>query len=239
MPNTKNYSSLTPPRGSLRSKTLLTAAVLSALSAYSVSSPTTAAEAKLEEVVVTARRRAESLQDVPIAITTLGAEQLERITAFSLKDIRHLIPSLHYQDRSALQTEITIRGVGGDARNIGIESGVGMYIDGVYAGRTSAYNIEALEESELLMIAKPSWDILLDRVPLLERYFRILLQNNLIATQRRLMGELSETTEEKYLKLVKAYPDCIQRVPQHMIASYLGITRETLSRIRNQLATRK
>jgi CRP-like cAMP-binding protein len=118
----------------------------------------------------------------------------------------------------------------------------GWWIADLYSfltDETSAYNIEALEESELLMIAKPSWDILLDRVPLLERYFRILLQNNLIATQRRLMGELSETTEEKYLKLVKAYPDCIQRVPQHMIASYLGITRETLSRIRNQLATRK
>ena len=155
MPNTKNYSSLTPPRGSLRSKTLLTAAVLSALSAYSVSSPTTAAEAKLEEVVVTARRRAESLQDVPIAITTLGAEQLERITAFSLKDIRHLIPSLHYQDRSALQTEITIRGVGGDARNIGIESGVGMYIDGVYAGRTSAYNIDLADIAQIEVLRGP------------------------------------------------------------------------------------
>ncbi|WP_204351451.1 Crp/Fnr family transcriptional regulator, partial [Providencia stuartii] len=61
----------------------------------------------------------------------------------------------------------------------------GWWIADLYSfltDETSAYNIEALEESELLMIAKPSWDILLDRVPLLERYFRILLQNNLIAT---------------------------------------------------------
>ena len=104
---------------------------------------------------MTARRRAESLQDVPIAITTLGAEQLERITAFSLKDIRHLIPSLHYQDRSALQTEITIRGVGGDARNIGVESGVGMYIDGVYAGRTSAYNIDLADIAQIEVLRGP------------------------------------------------------------------------------------
>lgn len=103
----------------------------------------------------------------------------------------------------------------------------------------SSYHIEALEDCELLMITKNSWDLLLERVPALERYFRILLQNNLIATQRRLMGELSETAEEKYLKMLNAYPDIMQRVPQHMIASYLGITRETLSRIRSQLAMKK
>jgi CRP-like cAMP-binding protein len=52
-------------------------------------------------------------------------------------------------------------------------------------------------------------------------------------------GTLVHTAEEKYLSLTKAYPDIIQRVPQHMIASYLGVTPETLSRIRRQMATRK
>lgn len=110
---------------------------------------------QLDEVIVTARRREESNLDVPIAITTLGADQLQRVTAFSLKDIRHLIPSLHYQDRSALQTELTIRGVGGDARNIGIESGVGMYVDGVYAGRTSAYNIDLADIAQIEVLRGP------------------------------------------------------------------------------------
>jgi|SRR5690554_433907 len=103
----------------------------------------------------------------------------------------------------------------------------------------SIYNIDALEDCELLMITQPSWDTLLDRIPRMERYFRILIQNNLIATQRRLMGNMSENAEEKYLKLVNAFPEFIQRVPQHMIASYLGITRETLSRTRGQIASRK
>ena len=103
----------------------------------------------------------------------------------------------------------------------------------------SLFNIEAIEECELLLITKPSWDLLLDKVPAFERYFRILIQNNLIATQRRLMGSMSETAEEKYIKLIDNFPGCTQRVPQHMIASYLGITRETLSRIRSQLAARK
>jgi CRP-like cAMP-binding protein len=103
----------------------------------------------------------------------------------------------------------------------------------------SPYNIEALEDCELLLITQPSWEILLEKIPSLERYFRVLVQNNLIATQKRLMGAISETAEEKYTKLINNFPGCIQRVPQHMIASYLGITRETLSRIRSQMATRK
>src|SRR5690606_36949887 len=100
-------------------------------------------------------------------------------------------------------------------------------------------NIEALEDSELLLITKPSWDLMLEKVPTLERYFRILIQNNLIVTQRRLMGSFSETAEEKYNNLILDFPDILQRVPQHMIASYIGISRETLSRIRGQIATRK
>jgi CRP-like cAMP-binding protein len=118
----------------------------------------------------------------------------------------------------------------------------GWWMADIYSFLTnepSLFNIEALEDCELLLITKPSWDLLLEKVPAFERYFRILIQNNLIATQRRLMGTMSETAEVKYIKLVNNFPDCVQRVPQHMIASYLGITRETLSRIRSQMAARK
>jgi len=118
----------------------------------------------------------------------------------------------------------------------------GWWIADLYSFLTeepSIYNIEALEECELLLITKENWEILLAKVPAFERYFRLLIQNNLIATQRRLMSSLSESAEEKYTKLINNFPGCIQRVPQHMIASYLGITPETLSRIRAQLAARK
>ncbi|MEO5648762.1 MAG: Crp/Fnr family transcriptional regulator [Ginsengibacter sp.] len=108
-----------------------------------------------------------------------------------------------------------------------------------FTGEPSHYNIEALEDCELLLITEPSWNILLEKIPAFERYFRILIQNNLIATQRRLMGTMIETAEEKYLKLVENFPGCLQRIPQHMIASYLGITRETLSRTRSHIAARK
>lgn len=105
-----------------------------------------------------------------------------------------------------------------------------------YTGEVSTYNIEALEDCELLLITEPNYEILLEKVPILERYFRLLIQNNLIATQRRLIDSMSVQAEEKYLKLTREFPGCLQRIPQHMIASYLGITRETLSRIRGNLA---
>ena len=116
----------------------------------------------------------------------------------------------------------------------------GWWVADLYSfltGEPSEYNIEALEDSELLLITKPSWDKLLLEVPSFEHYFRILIQNNLIATQRRLMGTMSSTAEERYNKLLQEFPDIAQRVPQHMIASYIGVTRETLSRLRSQLAS--
>lgn len=106
-----------------------------------------------------------------------------------------------------------------------------------FSKEPSSYDIEALEDSELLLLTNETWELLLKEVPAFERYFRILIQNNLIATQRRLMGTISTTAEERYLKLLKNFPDIVQRVPQHMIASYLGITRETLSRIRSQIVS--
>lgn len=108
-----------------------------------------------------------------------------------------------------------------------------------FTNEVSMFNMEALEDCEMLLITRPSWEILLEKIPALERYFRILVQNNLIATQRRLIGSFSESAEEQYRKLIKTNPDCVQRVPQHMIASYLGITRETLSRIRSGKAEKK
>ena len=106
-------------------------------------------------------------------------------------------------------------------------------------GEPSVFNMDALEDAELLLITQPSWELLLQKIPKLEHYFRILIQNHLITTQKRLLQSLSEQAEERYIRFTKTYSDCVRRVPQHMIASYLGISRETLSRIRKQLVVRK
>jgi CRP-like cAMP-binding protein len=99
----------------------------------------------------------------------------------------------------------------------------------------SSYAIEALEDAQLLLMTNEAMEDMLTSVPPLERYFRKLLQQNVIALHQRLISSLSQSTEEKYQALRQQFPDLMQRVPQHMIAAYLGITPETLSRVRRQL----
>lgn len=119
----------------------------------------------------------------------------------------------------------------------------GWWISDHYSYLTSEpseYNIDALEDSELLLLTKQAEDEMLEKIPKFERFFRILLQNSLIATQKRLVSSLSQTAEERYTELVKACPESLpQRIPQHMLASFLGITPETLSRVRKQMAMKK
>jgi CRP-like cAMP-binding protein len=99
----------------------------------------------------------------------------------------------------------------------------------------SILNIDAIEDAEVLLISKASWEMAMQEIPKLEHYFRIIIQNHLVATQKRLLQSFSETAEEKYIRFLKTFPGCGHRVPLHMIASYLGIKRETLSRLRKQI----
>jgi CRP-like cAMP-binding protein len=106
-------------------------------------------------------------------------------------------------------------------------------------GTNSTYTIEAVEDSELLLLTASAREELMVQVPAFERYQRLLLQNAYIALQARVNSALNATAEEKYLRLTASYPNIIARVPQHMVASYLGLTPETLSRIRKQITLRK
>jgi CRP-like cAMP-binding protein len=97
----------------------------------------------------------------------------------------------------------------------------------------SFLNMDAIEDAELLLLDKSSWETAMDKIPNLEHYFRIIIQNHLVTTQKRLLQSFSESALEKYGRFLHTFPDCEQRIPLHMIASYLGIKRETLSRLRN------
>ena len=107
------------------------------------------------------------------------------------------------------------------------------------SGDPAIYNIEALEDSELLLLSKKAMDEMLEQQPKMERYFRLLMQNSLIVMQRRIVGALSLSAEEKYKRMMNLYPQILQRAPQQHIASFLGITPETLSRVRKQVSVGK
>ncbi|TCJ12506.1 Crp/Fnr family transcriptional regulator [Flaviaesturariibacter flavus] len=96
--------------------------------------------------------------------------------------------------------------------------------------------IDALEDSEVFSISRSGWDELMERVPKFERFFRMLLQGAFITLQNRVTSALSATAEQRYAEFQERYPQFEQRVPQHQVASYLGITPESLSRIRKQRA---
>lgn len=96
--------------------------------------------------------------------------------------------------------------------------------------------IETLEDCELLMLSPQTKEELLARVPKLERVFRLMVQRNLAVLQSRLFKTISTSAREKYLDFLKRYPTIPQRVAQHYIASYLGISPEFLSKVRTKMA---
>jgi CRP-like cAMP-binding protein len=100
--------------------------------------------------------------------------------------------------------------------------------------RVSNMYIEALEDCELLMLTRQSKEQLLAEVPKLERMFRLMIQRHLSTVQSRLFKSVTHTAMEKYLEFIKRYPSIPQRVPQHYIASYLGISPEFLSKLRTR-----
>jgi CRP-like cAMP-binding protein len=111
----------------------------------------------------------------------------------------------------------------------------GWWISDFYSfltGAPATQHIDALEDSEVLYIEKSDLERLYTDVPKFERLFRILLQNAFIANQQRILAGISQTAEERYLAFIQKYPNLEQRIPQHQIASYLGIAPETISRIR-------
>ncbi len=124
----------------------------------------------------------------------------------------------------------------------GVEHIVQLYIEDWWAtDRESAimltpskYNIEAWEDTELLIVTRADMMELMEKIPAIGQMTRVMDERSYIASQRRLNSSISNTAENRYKEFADNYPQFIQRFPQHHIASYLGITKETLSRIRKQ-----
>lgn len=97
----------------------------------------------------------------------------------------------------------------------------------------SILTIEAIEDSGVLLWTKRNFFHLLETIPILKSHTERIMLNALYLTHHRILTNISYTTEEKYREFMESFPDVFQRVPLHMVASYLGVTRETLSRIRH------
>ena len=95
--------------------------------------------------------------------------------------------------------------------------------------------IEVLEDAEIVLLSKEHQDELYFEIPKLERFFRILTENSLVAHQERLMDNLSLSAEERFEKFCSKYPTLIQKVPQKQIASYIGVTPEFFSKMKARL----
>jgi CRP-like cAMP-binding protein len=124
----------------------------------------------------------------------------------------------------------------------GVEHIVQLYIENYWASdRESAvmltpsrYNIDAWEDTELLIATVADMLDLIEKVPSFGQMTRLMDQRSFIVSQRRLNSTISNTAEKRYKEFADNHPQFIQRFPQHLIASFLGITKETLSRIRKQ-----
>ncbi|MBL4675668.1 MAG: Crp/Fnr family transcriptional regulator [Mucilaginibacter sp.] len=98
----------------------------------------------------------------------------------------------------------------------------------------SKFNIDAIEDSEVLLFDKTTMDRLMAELPAFGKMINEILNKSFITSQNRIYESISNTAEEKYHTFVERYPAFALRAPQAMIASYLGIKPETLSRLRNK-----
>ena len=97
------------------------------------------------------------------------------------------------------------------------------------------FNVQCLENTEMIQFSYENQEMLFQKIPKLERFFRKIVEKGFVASQKRIVRNLSFTAKERYLFFRAQYPEIEQRIPQYLIASYLGITKEFLSKIKSQL----
>lgn len=99
----------------------------------------------------------------------------------------------------------------------------------------ATFNVQAIEDSVILELPFESLELLYEQIPKLERYFRIVTQRAFVAFQQRIVQNISMTAEDRYLAFQRKYPKIELRIPQRLVASYLGISAEFLSKIKKRL----
>lgn len=110
-------------------------------------------------------------------------------------------------------------------------SDMGSYI----TQKPADFNVQCLENTELVQFSYENQQQMMQAIPKLERFFRIIVERAFVASQKRIVRNMSMSAKDRYLLFRNEYPKIEQRIPQYLIASYLGITKEFLSKIKSQL----
>jgi CRP-like cAMP-binding protein len=105
-----------------------------------------------------------------------------------------------------------------------------------FSGGKSIFHIDCVKDAVIYKISKDSMEQLYKEAPQIESFFRIKMERFFASFQKRILSDLASTAEEKYLRFVKSYPDIEKHIKNYHLASYLGITTESLSRVRSELA---
>jgi CRP-like cAMP-binding protein len=111
-------------------------------------------------------------------------------------------------------------------------------LNSFYLNEPTPNNLQALEDCELFLFSLNSFEGARKAIPSFDEFITIKHRKAYTATQQKSFETRVASAEEKYQKLLRSSPDIFQRVPQHYIASYLGITPESLSRIRKKISGR-
>lgn len=175
--------------------------------------------------------------------TSLDEEDIERICSAAMSRSLHRNELLLQQGQICRHKIFVVNGL---LRNYGIIEDGSEHILQFSAERSwtldvesydrqtpSQYNIAAVERSEVLLWTKTDFDFLLSDIPAFKALSQQLISHNIYNSRQRLLTALSATPEEKYEDFIRNFPDLLSRVPLHMIASYLGISLKTLTRIRH------
>lgn len=100
----------------------------------------------------------------------------------------------------------------------------------------SDFNVQCIEDTEIIQFSYNTIETLFTQIPKLERLFRKIVEKAFVASQKRIVRNFSMSAKQRYLEFKTSYPEIEQRIPQYMVASYLGISKEFLSKIKSQLA---
>ena len=109
----------------------------------------------LEEIVVTARRREESMQEIPISIVAVSAQEIEQLGVQTMGDLTQAVPNFSYQNRGSVLGNFGMRGIVTNISNVGVDSGVAVYVDGVLVGRPEAFNAALRDVAQVEILRGP------------------------------------------------------------------------------------